>query len=64
MNNLETTEQKHWQRQNENTDNRTSERPGDTVGSYAVEEEEQIQSDISKKERRDNEDHWKIWSEL
>ena len=46
INNLEATEQRHWQGQNKNTDNKTLER--DTAGSEAVEEEEQIQSDASE----------------
>ena len=48
INNLEATEQGHWQGQNGNTDNKTLERPGDTAEPESVEEEEQIQSDMSK----------------
>ena len=47
-NNLEGTEQRHWQGHIRNTDNETLEGPGDTAGSEAVEEEEQIQSDMSE----------------
>ena len=31
INNLEATEQRHWQGQTENTDSKTLERPGDTA---------------------------------
>ena len=45
--NLEAAEQRHWQGHVKNTDNKILERPGDTAGSEAVEEEEQTQSDVS-----------------
>ena len=47
INNLEATEQRQWQGQNNNTDNKTLDR--DTAGSEAVKEDEQIQSDASEK---------------
>ena len=49
INNLEAKEQIHWQGKNKNADNKTLERPGDTAGSEAVEEEKQILSGASKK---------------
>ena len=51
INNPETTEQRHWQGQNGNTDNKTLGRPEDTAEPGSVEEEEQIQSDASKKSK-------------
>ena len=52
INNLEAAEQRHWQRQNGNTDNKTLKRPGDTTKPELVEEEDHLQSDASEKNEK------------
>ena len=47
INNLKAAEQRHWQRQSGNSDNRTLDRPGDTAESESV-EGDQVHSEASE----------------